>query len=103
MMQLLDSMELCRQTCMSAQRPDLLADIREAEQKIYRILIEEYSDEGNRTGIWRAFRKSLKKGFSLRTLAFFVMGMAGSRVMSFSFKWRARLLRLSSKVLEANG
>ena len=103
MMQLLDSMELCRQTCMSAQRPDLLADIREAEQRIYRILIEEYSDEGNRTGIWWAFRKSLKKGFSLRTLAFFVMGMAGSRVMSFSFKWRARLLRLSSKVLEANG
>ena len=95
--QKLEILKQIHRTCKTAHRHDLLPHIRATERRVWRNLIRAYSDRGERTKIWWAFRQSLRYGFSPRTFAFFVIGMCGSQAMAFAMKLRARSLQFSWK------
>lgn len=95
LLQLLTSLEICRQTAELVGRIDLLRSISDSEHRACRNLIREHSDEGERANVWLAYRESLRYGFSPRTLVFFVLGMAGPHVLPFALNLRAQALRLS--------
>ena len=103
LIQLLASLEICRETAESAGRPDLLTHIRDSELRVWRNLIRKYSDRGERGRILWAYRESLLHGFSPRTLAFFVLGMVGAPALSLAMNLRARSLRPYMKRLGVHG
>jgi len=90
-LQMLGCLEICRRTCETAQRPELISYIRAAEHRMWCIMIWEYTDMSQRAEVWRAYRESLRHGFSLRTFAFFVLGMGGPWAMSSAMRLRASL------------
>jgi glycosyltransferase involved in cell wall biosynthesis len=93
-MQMLEALEICRQTCYSARRSDLLNHVRAAEQRVWRILIRKYGENGQRVQVWQIYRKSLCYGFSWRTFVLFVLGLGGPQAMSFAIKLRQILAAL---------
>jgi glycosyltransferase involved in cell wall biosynthesis len=90
--QMLNALALCRQTCASASRLDLLNHIRDAESVEYKRLIRHYAETGQRVGAWNAFAKSMGYGFSPRAFLLLVSALGGPWALSFGVKIK-RFLR----------
>ncbi len=90
-LQMLKAFEICRQTCKIVDRIDLLSHIRAAEDQKWRLSIRKHAENSQRGRVWQVYWKSLKYGFSLRTFAFFVIGLGGSQAMSLAMRLRTTL------------
>jgi glycosyltransferase involved in cell wall biosynthesis len=88
-MSVLKALEICRSRARELpDRPELLDHIRTAEHRSWRNIIRKHTEDGRRDKVWRAYIASLRYGFSLRTFAFFVIGLGGPLPMSFALKLR---------------
>lgn len=83
-LQRLRALEICRWTCDKVDRHDLLSHIRDSEVRSYRNLLRIHGANGKRMAVMRAYMKGLKKGFSIRTTALFVLALAGPRAISLA-------------------
>jgi len=90
-MRMLQALETCRRTCEAARRPDLLGHVRASEDRAWRKLIRACGEKGQRRQACQAYVKSLRRGFSLRTLAFLIMALGGRPLITLALKLRTRL------------
>lgn len=94
--QKLGALKACHQTCEMAQRPDLVIQIRAAEQRTWRKLIWVYGSQGQRAEAIRAFGKSLQCGFSARNLFVFATTLLGPQAVSLALAFVKRVRATSS-------
>ena len=92
----LKALEICRQTCLRFQRPDVVGQIRAAEQRAWRSVILAYGQRSQRADAVRAFQRSLGSGFSARTLFWLVTALLGPQAIAgarraLTSEWRERL------------
>lgn len=85
---MLNVIPMHRQICKEADRPELLMHVSAAEHRIWRNLIRHYCDSGNAGEMLKAYQASLRRGFSLRTLAIFILAMGGPNLLSFATNLR---------------
>jgi len=79
----LDAVKVMYQTCRRLGRRDLLKHVRATELRTYCNLLRIYGERGQRTAAMHVYMKSLRRGLSLRTLAWFLMALVGPRGMSW--------------------
>ncbi len=89
----LHGLEVCRETCASVGRKDLLPFVHAKEQRIWQKLLLIYGHENRKWQLIQNYTKSLRYGFSHRTLLCFIAGLIGSR---FVDQWTLRNSRKSS-------
>lgn len=90
----LDALKVCRRTCQSAHRLDLLSLIRTAEHRAWRNLMFEYGQNHQRSEVIRAFGRDLDSGFSARSLMVFASALLGPRIISSVRAARASMGRM---------
>lgn len=89
--QMLRALSICRQTCESVQRFDLLNYIRAAELRTCQRLIRQYAIEGERSKAWHAYVESTKYGLSLRAILLLIGALAGVQAVSGAMKLKRTL------------
>lgn len=96
----LEALKICRRTCETAGRTDLLDHVRMAERRTWRKLIRAYGNSDQRIAAIRTFRSSLQSGFSVRNLLFLIMALLGPRAISFATRAWASLSKACRDDLE---
>ena len=76
------ALEACEQTALRVERPDLLEAVRRARLSTTCDLVEACAQEGLRWEALRAFRSSLRFGFSRDATKYLALAMAGPRLVS---------------------
>jgi GT2 family glycosyltransferase len=84
--EVLEALKVCRRTCQTARRADLLRCIRTAEHRVWRRLVWAHGSNSQRGEASRAFGRSLASGFSVRTFLVFATAMLGPQAVSFSLR-----------------
>lgn len=87
--QRLEVLKICHSICIREQQSELLKQIRTAEVKTWCKLIWAYGHNSQRFEVVRAFLKSLRYRFSVRTVFFLITALLGPNTISFVKKIHA--------------
>ena len=82
--QTLRALDICYQTGVLRHRWDVLKPIKNAKLRNWRNLIWLYGRENLRKEACKAYLESLRTGFSVHNLAFWIIAMAGSKAVDLA-------------------